>query len=100
MPKKSQSAKAHEALTNPWASAAAVVIAILWTIPTIGLLISSFRPQGDVQRSCWWTWFPDPNVTLENSVGRASCRASIGPYVLISVVAGYFKKTTTRYRTY
>lgn len=66
MPKKSKAAKAHDALTNPWASAAAVVIAVLWTIPTIGLLISSFRPQGDVQSSGWWTWFTDPNVTLEN----------------------------------
>lgn len=65
-PKKSKAAKAHDALTNPWASAAAVVIAVLWTIPTIGLLISSFRPQGDVQSSGWWTWFTDPNVTLEN----------------------------------
>ena len=30
---------------RPWASLAAIVIAILWTIPTIGLLISSFRPE-------------------------------------------------------
>lgn len=63
---KTKAAKAHEALTNPWASAAAIVIAVLWTIPTIGLLISSFRPQGDVQSSGWWTWFTDPNVTLDN----------------------------------
>lgn len=65
-PPKTKAAKAHEALTNPWASAAAIVIAILWTIPTIGLLISSFRPQGDVQSSGWWTWFTEPDVTLEN----------------------------------
>lgn len=63
---KTKAAKAHEALTNPWASGAAIVIAVLWTIPTIGLLISSFRPQGDVQSSGWWTWFTDPNVTLDN----------------------------------
>jgi alpha-glucoside transport system permease protein len=59
-------AKAHKALTNRWASTAAVVIAILWTIPTAGLLISSFRPQRDVQTSGWWTFFTDPNVTLDN----------------------------------
>ena len=53
-------AKAHKALTNRWASTAAVVIAILWTIPTAGLLISSFRPQRDVQTSGWWTFFTDP----------------------------------------
>ena len=58
--------KAHNALTNKWASLAAVVIAVLWTVPTAGLLISSFRPQEDVQGSGWWTFFTDPNVTLDN----------------------------------
>jgi alpha-glucoside transport system permease protein len=63
---ETRAAKAHQALTNRWASAAAVVIAVLWTVPTAGLLISSFRPQGDVQGSGWWTFFTDPNVTLDN----------------------------------
>jgi alpha-glucoside transport system permease protein len=58
--------KAHKALTNRWASLAAVVIAVIWTVPTAGLLISSFRPQKDVQGSGWWTFFTDPNVTLDN----------------------------------
>jgi alpha-glucoside transport system permease protein len=58
--------KAHNVLTNKWASLAAVVIAVLWTVPTAGLLISSFRPKGDVQSSGWWTFFSDPNVTLDN----------------------------------
>lgn len=63
---KSQSSNAHEALTSRWASAFALVIAILWTIPTAGLFISSFRPEDDVKTSGWWTWFTNPNVTLDN----------------------------------
>jgi alpha-glucoside transport system permease protein len=58
--------KAHEALTNRWASLAAVVIAVLWTVPTVGLLISSFRPQEEVQNSGWWTSFTNPSVTFDN----------------------------------
>lgn len=57
---------AHKKLTSPWASLAAIVIAVVWTIPTLGLFISSFRPQADVQGSGWWTFFSDPNVTLDN----------------------------------
>jgi alpha-glucoside transport system permease protein len=57
---------AHTKLTSPWASLAAIIIATLWTIPTIGLFISSFRPEEDVKTSGWWTWFSNPNVTLEN----------------------------------
>jgi alpha-glucoside transport system permease protein len=57
---------AHKKLSSPWASLAAIVIATLWTIPTIGLLISSFRPQASVQSSGWWTWFTNPELTFSN----------------------------------
>jgi alpha-glucoside transport system permease protein len=57
---------ARQRLTSPWASLAAILIATLWTIPTLGLFISSFRPEGDVKDSGWWTWFTNPNVTLDN----------------------------------
>jgi len=59
-------AEAKQRLTSPWASLAAVIIATLWTVPTAGLLISSFRPPEDVRDSGWWTFFTDPNVTLDN----------------------------------
>ena len=42
--RETASAAAKKTLSSPWASIAAVVIAVMWTIPTIGLLISSFRP--------------------------------------------------------
>lgn len=58
--------RAHKRLSSPWASLVAIVIAVLWTVPTLGLFISSFRPQGDVQSSGWWTWFTDPEVTFDN----------------------------------
>jgi alpha-glucoside transport system permease protein len=57
---------AHKKLSSPWASLAAVVIAVLWTVPTLGLFISSFRPESDVKKSGWWTFFADPSVTLDN----------------------------------
>jgi alpha-glucoside transport system permease protein len=59
-------AEAHKRLTSPWASLAAIVIAVLWTIPTFGLLISSFRPEAQVKDSGWWTAFSDPAWTLDN----------------------------------
>ncbi len=49
-----------------WASLLAAVIAILWTIPTVGLLITSFRPQSEIRRSGWWTVWQDPQFTLDN----------------------------------
>jgi alpha-glucoside transport system permease protein len=49
-----------------WTSIFAALIALLWTIPTIGLLITSFRPQADIRRSGWWTVWQDPEFTLQN----------------------------------
>ncbi|MBI4932835.1 MAG: carbohydrate ABC transporter permease [Actinobacteria bacterium] len=42
------------------------LLVILWTIPTFGTLISSFRPEIDVKTTGWWTFFKDPNFTLNN----------------------------------
>ncbi|MFU8772784.1 MAG: carbohydrate ABC transporter permease, partial [Anaerolineales bacterium] len=35
-------------------------IAFIWTLPTAGLLISSLRPQTDINSSGWWTVFAHP----------------------------------------
>ncbi|MFF5296500.1 carbohydrate ABC transporter permease [Paractinoplanes globisporus] len=64
--KPSAAAIAKKRLSSPWASLAAIVIAVLWTIPTFGLLISSFRPERQIKRTGWWTFFSDPTVTLDN----------------------------------
>jgi alpha-glucoside transport system permease protein len=63
---ESAASSAHKALTSPWASIAAVLIAILWTIPTIGLFITSLRPEADITDSGWWTVFTNPSFTLDN----------------------------------
>ena len=34
------------------------LVCLLWTIPTLGLLISSFRDRIDINSSGWWTVFP------------------------------------------
>ena len=41
-------------------------IAVVWLAPTIGLLITSFRPQSDILSSGWWTVLFSPRFTLEN----------------------------------
>ncbi|MGB9375228.1 MAG: carbohydrate ABC transporter permease [Jiangellales bacterium] len=58
--------EAKTKLTSPWASAFAITMAILWTIPTVGLLITSIRPRESIQTSGWWTWFTNPEFTLQN----------------------------------
>jgi len=46
---------------------AVVVLMIIWLVPTIGLLVSSFRPQSKLSTTGWWTAFAPPyQFTLEN----------------------------------
>jgi alpha-glucoside transport system permease protein len=44
-------------------------ITFLWVVPTVGLLVSSFRPSDDVRTSGWWTVITEPGdarFTLDN----------------------------------
>lgn len=51
---------------HPVAALVVTVIAVIWTVPTVGLLVTSFRPRWEVHYSGWWTVFQDPVLTLEN----------------------------------
>lgn len=84
---ESVSATAHRALSSPWASLAAVVIAILWTLPTVGLFVTSFRSEGDINSSGWWTGLTGP-FTLENydQVLNGS-ETQFSTYLINSIVA-------------
>jgi len=49
---------------------AIIVIALVWTIPSVGLLITSFRNPNDIQTTGWWTVFQHPfelsQYTIQN----------------------------------
>jgi len=45
---------------------ALLLLCIIWTVPTFGLLVSSFRPRDDVNSTGWWTTIKNPNFTLDN----------------------------------
>lgn len=38
----------------------------VWTLPTLGLLIGSFRQEDAVKSEGWWTVFTNPQLTLDN----------------------------------
>lgn len=61
-----RAADAKTKLSSPWASGVAILIAILWTVPSFGLLVTSFRPQQDISNSGWWTIFSDFQLTTAN----------------------------------
>ncbi|WP_154792692.1 carbohydrate ABC transporter permease [Occultella kanbiaonis] len=87
--RRSTATKFRSLVGNRIGSAVAVVIAVLWTIPTFGLFISSFRPEEDIKSSGWWTFLSNPAFTLDNYqevlFGRASS-GSLSDYFINSLV--------------
>ncbi|WP_088286930.1 carbohydrate ABC transporter permease [Kineosporia sp. A_224] len=61
-----KAARVKKKSTSPLVSIIVVVIATIWTIPTFGLVLSSFRPENDIKKTGWWTVFSNPSFTLEN----------------------------------
>lgn len=76
-------------LTSRGATVAALVIAVLWTIPTFGLLVSSFRPAELIQDTGWWTIFQNPGFTLDNYrdvlLSPSSSAPQLGAYFVNSL---------------
>ncbi|WP_433312264.1 carbohydrate ABC transporter permease [Micromonospora sp. CA-269861] len=53
-------------LNSRTATLVSIVIAVVWTIPTFGLLVSSLRPEDEIKTTGWWTAFTNPQFTFEN----------------------------------
>ena len=43
-----------------------LLIVVLWTFPTVGLLVSSIRTRNDIDQSGWWTVFPHEAPVTSN----------------------------------
>ncbi len=70
-------------LNRSFVHSAVIIICFLWTLPTIGVLISSFRAPNDMRSSGWWTTLAHPfnftqwttrnyaDVITSNGIGSA-----------------------------
>ncbi|RZU77796.1 carbohydrate ABC transporter membrane protein 2 (CUT1 family) [Micromonospora kangleipakensis] len=61
-----RAARVRKRLNSRTATLISIIIALVWTIPTFGLLISSVRPEDQIKTTGWWTFFTNPQFTLEN----------------------------------
>ncbi|MFI6320046.1 carbohydrate ABC transporter permease [Nonomuraea sp. NPDC050556] len=86
----SAASRVRKTLTSRTASLVAVVIALLWTTPSFGLLLSSFRPEDDIKSTGWWTFFGNPQLTLENYqqvlFGTSSSSGQLASFLVNSIV--------------
>ncbi len=58
------SAKRQRLISNILVYGVLIILCIIWTIPTLGTLITSFRPADDAKSTGWWTVIQNPDFTL------------------------------------
>jgi alpha-glucoside transport system permease protein len=80
--------RVRAALTSRLASVIAIVIGVLWTIPTAGLFIESFRSKEAQDTSGWWTfkgpWTVDHYKQLTTGLNGDNS-SSLFPYIVNSL---------------
>ncbi|WP_431944324.1 carbohydrate ABC transporter permease [Micromonospora marina] len=88
-PPKSRAGRVRRRLNTPTATLISIVLAIVWTVPTFGLFVSSFRPEDQIKTTGWWTFFSDPQFTLENYqqvlFGSSSSAGQLASYFINSL---------------
>lgn len=80
---------AKKSISNRLGSLVALLIAVIWTVPTLGLLITSFRPEAQIKTTGWWTFFANPSVTLANYEAvlfGTTSQGNLGNYFINSLV--------------
>ncbi len=56
---------------------AIIIVCAIWLLPTLGLLVTSFRPQEAVNTTGWWTAFNStPTGTADYATFCSSCHGS------------------------
>ncbi|WP_394554709.1 carbohydrate ABC transporter permease [Agromyces sp. MMS24-JH15] len=84
-----KTARVKKRLTSRTATIVSLIIAIVWTIPTFGLLLSSFRPAELIRTTGWWTIFQNPGFTLDNYrdvlFSSSSSSPQLGAYLVNSI---------------
>ena len=68
------------------------VITFIWTVPTVGLLVTSFKTDKNILGEAWWVSIFNPDFTLANyknvflGDGTESLSTGVLPYFINSIV--------------
>jgi alpha-glucoside transport system permease protein len=87
---KTAAGRVRKRLNTRTATVVSILIAVLWTVPTFSLLLSSLRPEDAIKTTGWWTFFTDPKLTLENYnevlFGQSASSGQLANYFVNSLV--------------
>jgi alpha-glucoside transport system permease protein len=62
------------------------LIGVVWLVPTLGLLVTSFRPRSDIQSTGWWD-ISQLHLTLDNYRSVLEAQGMLGAFVNTIIIA-------------
>ncbi|MCK6625970.1 MAG: carbohydrate ABC transporter permease [Anaerolineae bacterium] len=86
---KAASVKQQKLISDIIVNGALLLLVLLWTIPTFGLLISSFRTRNDILTSGWWTIFPHRDYATVEVIEPPKDVPRDQPYEIAGVTATF-----------
>src|SRR5918998_2467548 len=84
---RTTSGRLVQALNRTPIHIALALIALVWLAPTIGLLVTSFRPRSDIQVSGWWESFLQFRYTLANYQEVLGSQGMLDAFVNTVIIA-------------
>ncbi len=69
-----------------------LLVVIIWSIPTIGLLVSSFRTRFDIQTTGWWNVFPHREWEMVSTVDPKALGLDPNGVMSVEGVQGTFEE--------
>lgn len=83
------SAKSQKRSQQFWTNFILIIICIIWLVPILGILITSFRPSQDVFTSGWWTILPHKENIEVDRISIADSVDVDGPITIEGVTATF-----------
>ena len=84
---RTASGRLVEALNKTPIHIALALVALVWLAPTIGLLVTSFRPRSDIQVSGWWESFLQFRYTVANYEEVLGSQGMLDAFVNTVIIA-------------
>jgi alpha-glucoside transport system permease protein len=90
-----ESGKRQKLISGLFVNGTLLLLVILWTIPTLGIFVSSFRNRDDIARSGWWNILPHREWQVTREIDPVSAGLNPDGIMEIEGVSGTFDELRT-----
>ncbi|MEP0806364.1 MAG: carbohydrate ABC transporter permease [Chloroflexota bacterium] len=85
-----ESGKRQKLLGSLFVNGALLLLVILWTVPTLGIFVSSFRNRNDIAVSGWWNVFPHREWKVTREIDPVAAGLNPDGIMEVEGVSGTF----------